>query len=305
MKKLKFGLIFLIAAVTLLTACSSENTDYFESASGEKIDHIHGAGYIGEQDSLVLATHGGLKKYEDGKWVKTTRNNHDYMGFQPIKEGFVSSGHPEEGSELKNPLGLVKSTDEGKTLDQLAFYGETDFHYLGASYNTGTVYTINMQPNSKLDVGLFYSKNDGKDWTPSKLKGLASTSIGGIAVHPTKDNIIAISAKEGLFFSDDFGDNFKLITENKMVPSLAFKEGSIIYSSIENNKATIREMTLNNMEDKIIPSPALDAKNLIQYIAINQSNPKETTIVTVNNDIYQTDNNGEKWNYIAKKGETE
>ncbi|MDQ0219994.1 sialidase [Peribacillus cavernae] len=305
MRKIKWGLLSLTAAFTLLTACSNKEEAFFESANGEKIDHIHGTGYIGEPAEPILATHNGLLKYEDGKWLKTTKNNNDYMGFQAVKNGFFSSGHPEEGSDLKNPLGLVKSTDEGKTIKKLAFYGETDFHYLGASYNTGTVYAINVEPNSKLDVGLFYSKSEGKKWTQSKLKGLNSNSIGGLAVHPSKDNIIAINTKEGIYYSDDYGDNFNFISTKEMVPSLTFTGDSILYSSIENNKVILHEKNIANKEDKKIPLPALESENFIQYIAINHEDPKEMVVITPMNDIYLTKNGGEKWSHIAKKGKTE
>src|SRR5688500_10790897 len=96
----------------LLAACSNEDPkEYFIKAENEKIAHIHGAGYWGEEGIPVIATHNGPFEYRDKTWYKTTRNNHDYMGFQPTKEGFYSSGHPEEGSDLKNPLGLVESTN--------------------------------------------------------------------------------------------------------------------------------------------------------------------------------------------------
>src|SRR5699024_9778270 len=135
------------------------------------------------------ATHTGLKKHDGQDWYATTDNNHDYMGFSMTKEGFYSSGHPGEGSNLKNPLGLIKSVDDGKTLDQLAFYGETDFHYLTAGFDSDAIYAINQQPNSEIDEGLFYTLDEGKTWTKSEFSGIESDSIGNIAAHPTKAEI--------------------------------------------------------------------------------------------------------------------
>ena len=55
-------------------------------------------------------------------------------------------------SNLKNPLGIMKSTDQGNTLEKIKFYGEIDFHYLAASYYNHTLYVYNEHPNS-LTVG--------------------------------------------------------------------------------------------------------------------------------------------------------
>ena len=140
MRKLTY---MLAITTTLLSACSSGEEDkekaFLTPLKDEKIDHIHGAGYPGNDEGLYIATHHGVKIYRNGKWYETIENNHDYMGFQATKEGFYSSGHPEEGSNLKNPLGLVKSTDKGEKLKKVAFYGESDFHYLATGYNSPAI----------------------------------------------------------------------------------------------------------------------------------------------------------------------
>ena len=113
-------------------------------------------------------------KYKDSTWYKANSRKHDYMGFQPYKEGFYSSGHPEEGSDLENPLGLIKSNDGGKSLDKLAFYGETDFHYLGAGYESKAIYTINQEPNSKMETGLYRTMDEGESLEKIDMEGFAT-----------------------------------------------------------------------------------------------------------------------------------
>ncbi|MFK2825142.1 sialidase [Bacillus sp. B190/17] len=306
LKKSNRILISGTVALFLLTACSNnEKEEYFVKAESEKVEHIHGAGYLGEEQAPVIATHSGLFKYENGSWYKTTENNHDYMGFQTFKDGFYASGHPEEGSDLKNPLGLTKSTGEGKSLEKLAFYGETDFHYLGASYETGTIYAVNEMPNSKIGTGVFYTKNEGKDWTQAKLNGVTSDSLGGLDVHPSKDNLIAIYAKEGIFLSENYGKDFSLIQTKGTVTSLVFREDSIVYSMLEGNKPVLHEINLNDKQDKKLNELSLTAENPPIYLEVNYQKENEMMFVTAKNDVYTTQDQKEGWTKILSNGKTE
>lgn len=306
MKKIKWGLVSIPAMALLLAACSNdEPKEYFVKAENEKIEHIHGAGYWGDEGIPVIATHFGPFEFRDNTWYKTTRNNHDYMGFQPTKDGFYSSGHPEEGSNLKNPLGLVKSRDKGESLEQLAFYGEIDFHYLGASYETGTVYIYNEIQNSPIGTGFFYSKNKGKDWTQLELNGMTSSSIGGFDVHPSKDNMIAFYAEEGIFLSENYGMDFSHISTKGVVTSLAFKEDSMVYSIFENGEVTLHEISLSNKQDSKLTAPSLKNENVPIYLEVNPLKESEMMMVTSKNDVYISQNQEGKWNKILSNGETE
>ncbi|KMY52517.1 hypothetical protein AC623_20475 [Bacillus sp. FJAT-27231] len=306
LKKSNRILISGTVALFLLTACSNNGKEeYFVKAEGEKVEHIHGAGYLGEEQAPVVATHSGLFKYENESWYKTTENNHDYMGFQTFKDGFYASGHPEEGSDLKNPLGLTKSTDEGKSLENLAFYGETDFHYLGASYETGIIYAVNEMPNSKIGTGVFYTKNEGKDWTQAALNGVTSSSLGGLDVHPSKGNLIALYAKEGIFLSENYGKDFSFVQTKGMVTSLAFKKESIVYSAVEGDKPVLHEINLADKKEIKLNAPSLAADNPPIYLESNPQKETEMMFVTAKNDVYITQDPKEGWNKILSNGETE
>ncbi|MGG6447418.1 F510_1955 family glycosylhydrolase [Pseudobacillus badius] len=306
MKKHKKILVSGIAALFLLGACSNgEKEEYFVKAKGEKVEHIHGAGYLGEEKTPVIATHDGLLKYENKSWYKATENNHDYMGFQTFKDGFYASGHPQQGADLKNPLGLIKSTDEGKSIDKLAFYGETDFHYLGASYEVGTIYAVNEMPNSKIGAGVYYTKNEGKDWTQAALNGVTSSSLGGLDVHPSKDNLIALYAKEGIFLSENYGKDFTLIKTKGIVTSLTFKKGAIVYSTLEENKPVLHEINLDDKKEVSLNNPSLTAENPPIYLEVNPEKETEMMFVTAKNDVYVTKDQKEGWNKILSNGETE
>ncbi|MFB5285411.1 F510_1955 family glycosylhydrolase [Peribacillus sp. Hz7] len=306
MKRYKWGVLHFTILIIFLVGCSSdEQKAFFVKAEDEEINHIHGAGYWGKGGIPVLATHEGLLEYQDGAWYKTTRNNHDYMGFQPTKEGFYSSGHPESGSGLKNPLGLVESKDKGESLDKLAFYGEIDFHYLGASYETGTVYVLNEVKNSEIGPGFFYSKNKGKDWVQLQLNGLTSSSVGGFAVHPSDDNTIAIYTEQGIFLSKNYGMDFSHIQTKGTITSLAFKKDSLIYSMIEDNQTTLNEMNLNNKMVNKFTSISFENQNSPIYVNSNPQKESEMMIVTVKNDVFISGNGGKEWDKILSNGETE
>ena len=251
----------------LLVGCSSINKDYdFIKVVDRNIEHVHGLGYTGEKDELFIATHEGLVKYSEGTWYETTSNNHDYMGFQATDDGFYSSGHPEKDTEFKNPLGLIKSTDEGKTFEKVDFYGESDFHFMAVGYYSHDYYVINEQPNSKLYVGLFYSGNNGKTWSASRLSGLTSNSISKIATHPTRRGPVGISTKDGLFYSSDNGKNFDLVTNRVMVTSLYFEEESLLYTSLEEGKARMYDLRIYDRKRSEISLPELSGNNAITEI---------------------------------------
>ncbi|WP_175990276.1 F510_1955 family glycosylhydrolase [Bacillus sp. Marseille-Q1617] len=301
-------LIGLIAAASIAAAgcSSSEEEGYtFKEAASGNIEHLHGAGYPNDKESFVIATHNGLFKYVDGKWLEANSKKHDYMGFYPYSEGFYSSGHPEEGSDLKNPLGLIKSTDYGKSMEKLAFYGETDFHYLAAGYDSGIVYVLNQEPNSTLEAGLYSTGDEGENWSKKKMAGFDSTGIGGMAVHPTDKNMMAIASRDGLFLSEDGGDNFNAVTEGKMTTGIFLGEKTGVYSSIENGEITLVEFDLESGKETQLQAPALKEDNPIMHITQNPTDPSEFTIVTYKNDIYRTANGGEEWEEIMAEGTIE
>lgn len=295
-------LITLVAtSLIIIAGCSQPKKEFAYKETNKTIDHIHGIGFL--EDNLYIATHTGLMKHNGEKWYATSGNNHDYMGFSMVKDGFYSSGHPEQGSNLKNPLGLIKSTDNGKTLEKLAFYGESDFHYLAAGFESNAIYVINQTPNSELKTGMYYTLDEGNTWQASLFSGIQSDSIGTISAHPKRDEIIAVSTKDGLYLSKDNGNNFDLITDSTfMVPAVFLLEDSIIYSSLEDKGIHLYSQKINESVVTELPIPDIAENNPILFIAANHQNPDQIALVTYANDIYTTENNGESWVQIAKVG---
>lgn len=124
------GLIFA------LSACSPTSGPSPASSTGSPMPdaHIHGLSVSSNTGQVLLATHDGLFDITKQSTAKIGATS-DLMGFTGGTDHGVlyASGHPGEGSDLPNPLGLIGSTDGGKTWDQLSRQGESDFHALTAT----------------------------------------------------------------------------------------------------------------------------------------------------------------------------
>ncbi|WP_158553357.1 WD40/YVTN/BNR-like repeat-containing protein [Peribacillus saganii] len=198
-------------------------------------------------------------------------------------------------------MGLIKSTDEGKSFKKLTLYGETDFHYLAASYNSKVIYALNEQPNSQLkSSGLFFTEDEGKSWRESKMLGFEGDSIYGIAAHPDKPNIVGIASSNGLFLSDDYGETFKLSSNENQITALEFQENSLLYSSLKSGSIELHKQDLTNQKDVKIDIPTeINDKNPVMFIASNPKNREEITLVTHNNEVLQTEDNGTTWDNLT------
>ena len=288
-----------------ITSDISES-EFIRKASPQKIEHVHGIGYPGNDDGLYVASHNGLKIYKDGKWMETAAQNHDYMGFQATEDGFFASGHPEEGADLKDPLGLVKSKDKGRTLKKIAFYGESDFHFLSAGYHNSSLYLINEEANSELERGVYLSKDQADSWEPVELKGLESSTLGMMAVHPEKGGIFAMATKEGVFISDDYGRSMKRAGQYELVTAAAFSKEFLYISPV--HKQTIQLFRLEAEETgkaEKLTMPHLNHDNPITFIAADPRQEGRIAFMTILNDLYESVDGGKTWKRLLVNGRIE
>jgi hypothetical protein len=276
------------------------SNEFFTSFDG-KIDHIHGLGYAGNQNAVFFAAHDGLKVYENGQWFKTKKENNDYMGFNAVKSGFYSSGHPGADSNLPNPIGIKKSQDNGKTLENLGLEGEIDFHAMGVGYENNVIFVMNPQKSSIMNPNKYYiSEDDAKTWKEVSAKGIQD-EIMSIAVHPTNPEFIAIVGKAGIYLSKNKGESFELITEGLQGTAVFFTEDNLYYGAYNGDAMLVKRSIANGSEDKItLPKMKQDA---VMYLAQNPKNSNEITFASFNGDIYQTQDGANTWNLIVKAGE--
>ncbi|MCZ8537592.1 sialidase [Paenisporosarcina quisquiliarum] len=281
---------------------SSPSKDFYKETTDVQVSHIHGLGYPSSGDALMLATHRGPVTYENGVWKETTGEKHDYMGFQAVADGFVSSGHPEPGSDYKNPLGLLKSTNAGETFEQYAFEGEIDFHYLAAGYNTDRIYVFNEMPTKKLGNGFYYSDDLGQAWTAMEMGGFEANMMSNITAHPDEPETIAIGTDRGLYVSKDAGKTFSLATKGKMITYALLGKQHAYVAELVDDQVQLNQINLSSKEEKTMATPKLKKDNAIIYIAVHPTDDKEISIATLQNDVYQSTDGGATWTQILAAG---
>jgi hypothetical protein len=180
-------------------------------ASGQSIgtiSHIHSVRAFG--DEVILGTHEGLFRYVDAKTVQLMGpENFDIMGLAVFGKRLYASGHPGPGSKLPEPVGLLRSTDSGKSWKMMGLQGEVDFHLLESAGND--MYGVDSGSGN-----LLYSKNAGKSWV-SRGKNLFSN----IAINPARVGG-ALALREG-----------KLISTQKSFTTMRAVDSTLTFTSID------------------------------------------------------------------------
>lgn len=177
------------ASALLLTACAPGGHDAERShlgADAAALSHIHGIGVDPADGSVLVATHTGLFRVEDGEPVRVGTSNRDTMGFTVVGPGhFLASGHPGEGEAGPAALGLLESTDAGRTWTSVALSGEADFHGLDASGEAVFGYDSAS--------GALLVARDGASFTPITRGGIAD-----IAVAPGTTEEVLATTQDGV-----------------------------------------------------------------------------------------------------------
>lgn len=322
--KNKMALFILAGLLFITSGCASQNSQKTEKKVGvtteqvaakqfkwipakkQKLQQIYGIGYPGNDEALYIASNTGLKLYKQTKWLETTSNQHAYIGFQAMEGGFVASGHPVKGSSLKDPLGLVQSTDQGKTLAKLAFYGKSNFHYTASSFFSNNIYVINEQTNGSYQPGVFYSNDKGKSWNRSKFEQFDAKSLGMMAAHPRNGNEMAMATRTGIYYSENSGDMMKRVTDPIMVTALTFANDELLYSSVENKQIMMKKLNpKTGAPPSVVTIPFLDYDNPVTYVAVDPKNPNKLAFSTYKNDLYESADAGKSWVNLLKNGKIE
>jgi hypothetical protein len=269
----------------------------------EKINfpHLHGLSYSADGTKLVAAVHDGLREFSNKEWSIPDVEKNDYMGYSPTKDGFYSSGHPGPGSDLKNPLGIVKSTDNGKTVEIVDLHGEVDFHALSVGYETEDIYVFTPEANSKMkESGFYYSDDQAKTWNQMKMTGISGNPTVIIA-HPTKKGVVAIGTDQGLYLSDNYGKSFELLLDESYVSAAMFSSSDEIIVGLNTvSKELIKLDLVNNKTTKYELPKNVDGN--ISFISSNYKNKKELAFATDQINIYVSLDHGENWEQIVKTG---
>ena len=261
--------------------------------------HVHGLSFSADGKTIFVPGHTGLAVFRNGSWSEVNGPIHDFAGFSHAEHAMYASGHPPDGSGLPNPLGLVKSTDGGRTWQQLALGGEADFHRIAAGYRSGAVYVLSSQPNSAMPMpGLHVTRDEGKTWRRASARGLEG-EILEIDAHPQEAGTVAVATATGLYLSRDGGGSFRRIDGRQAATAVAF---DIDGKHVRYSRAVRRELISIGMDGKSrtlvrLPPMGLDYAT---HIAQSPADPRVLAIATDRRHVYVTRDGGANWRQIAK-----
>lgn len=275
--------------------------DEFEMPMGDRASHIHGMGYIEEEEGLYFATHHGLRIYRDGEWRETAEHPHDYMGFNAVDRGFYTSGHPGMGSDMQNPIGIHRSMDGGRSLEHMGFEGESDFHAMAVGYRSHHMFLMNPEANSRMQRGFYRSGDEGESWDPVEPQGLDG-EVMALSMHPDDSEWVAAATSTGVYLSEDGGENFSQLTGNgESGTAVYFTDDHLFYGSYDSEAALIRH-SLQDGEHEELTLPEL-SEDAVAYIAQNPNNTDELAISSFEIDAFISQDGGQTWEMILDNGQ--
>jgi len=204
--------LMLVAAVALV-GCGGDDSGGAELAvawvdpDGEP--PIVGSLAVDPADgSLLMGTNTGLFRIAEGEPEKVTGVLDTPQGKGEVSEALVAeytgpdtliaSGHPAQGSALPPALGLIRSSDNGKTWQSVSELGRADFHALEQSQGllAGALFGQSQ---------ILVSDDEGKTWETRA----APMPLVGLEVDPANRERWVASTERGIFFSDDSGGSWR------------------------------------------------------------------------------------------------
>lgn len=208
-------------SLAILVAVLIFGQDVALGASFNSVSHIHNIKVNGGQ--VLLGTHEGLYLYQGGSQMRMLgKENFDVMGLAVSEGKIYASGHPNPGSNLPAPVGLIVSIDNGSTWSQISLQGKVDFHMLEVLGNE--IYGADSQSGN-----LLYSHDGGKTW-----KNLGTHMFKDISIYSNKPGIaLAIDNKKLVFTNDGFKTS--KIVKTSFIPNSVDSLDNLIYVSSNKN----------------------------------------------------------------------
>ncbi len=224
-------------AIALIGALTWVPQSY--AATYGSVSHIHDVKVFG--DRVLLNTHEGLYEYIAANFMKKISNDDfDVMGLATYGRTLYSSGHPGAKSNLPNPIGLLSSTDGGKSWKKVSLQGEVDFHML--EVGKSDIYGADSGSGQ-----LMYSSDRGKKW-----RKLGENKYSDIAVLGTKSgSALALASGKLLRTTNAFKTTTSIKSSMKwssveiVGTTLYASSGKAIYRSVDNGKIWKKIATLS------------------------------------------------------------
>ena len=194
------ALVTVLIGASIAVALAGGGDDRASSSGGPAaatIADVHGLGVNPADKALYIATHSGLFRSPPGAGTATRVDapEQDLMGFSIAgADRFVASGHPGPGQDGPSSLGLIESSDRGRTWRPVSLEG-ADLHMLRAAGDA--VYTFDGQ--------LRASRDGGRTW---QQRG-APDGLIDLAIDPTDGDRVLAYTETGVQLSQDGGRNWR------------------------------------------------------------------------------------------------
>ena len=265
-----------IAAVVLgaaaVVACGGE--DRVETRRDPAVvvsGHSHGVGINPADRSLMIATHSGLfRAGPNERQAQRVGDSHqDTMGFTIVgPDRFLGSGHPDLQELRENVpplLGLIRSSDGGRSWKSVSLLGKADFHVrrvagdriygfdstggtLMVSDNGGRRWARRAPPEPLIDLaahpeqpdrvvaagekGLYVSNDGGAGWRPV-------SETAGVLVWPRPDTLVLVEAGGTVHRSSDGGRSFEQVGTIDGTPAALAADGDDLYVGLHTNEVKV------------------------------------------------------------------
>jgi hypothetical protein len=185
--------------VALAAGCASSESGPSAAAPSAEAGalpsaHVHAVAIDPGDGALLLATHEGLIEVSPDGELAPTGPVIDLMGFTVVgPDHYLASGHPGLRVDLPQPVGLIESTDGGRTWIPLSRQGQSDFHAL-----------TDLHPAGVLGWdGALQRSTDGRTWEQLTIPAEPHT----LAAAPQSATVLATTGP-GLLRSADAGNSW-------------------------------------------------------------------------------------------------
>ncbi|MCT4776042.1 MULTISPECIES: F510_1955 family glycosylhydrolase [Exiguobacterium] len=264
--------------------------------TGTAVSHIHGAGFWPD-GRPVIATHTGLMEFREDGWYELSSNRHDYMGFELVADGFYASGHPAQDSPYKNPLGVVRGTDKGETLEIRSLEGEADFHYMSAGFESESLYVYLETATSELEPGFYRSLDGGTSFEPMKMDGIEGRGIAGITADASEPKRVFVYGPDGILVSSDGGDMFEAFNDQGNIVMMATAKGQLAYIAKTGTSFNLVVSDLTDETETTIELPSLNADSVPVELVFQD---ERLLLATSDNSVYVYED--DEWTQLLQAG---
>ncbi|MCO7176086.1 hypothetical protein ACFP7A_09270 [Sporolactobacillus kofuensis] len=282
--KIVFILLLAGAAIWIIYTVHEENSN---NKVGVHFDHVLGSGYSSDGKIFWMGNRSKLFIYHDQTWrSEPLKGSHEVVNLIPVQQGFIRVD--KEGLEWR--------TLQQKHLRNQSLSDSNGFW--GASYSNQRVYHL-QQSGSKWT--LKYS-DDGKRWINQPIRNVRG-KVQMIAAAPKDKNQLAIGTSEGLFVSDDHGLHFHHFLKGHSITALAYgysTQPSLLAGSA-GDETSLFQVLPNQKKTINLDMGTVESDRLTQIVQ-NPVKPEEAVVLTLHGDLYLTENAGQNWTILAKKG---